>query len=172
MQQDGIATRALSVTRAYHSPFMGPPGKFYSQHLLSLKPSKGYENEALSIPMYSSVSGLQGISFREPEYWVCNLISIVDFSSAMSAALEQQAQSTARCLIIEVGPQAALRRAVEDHLKAFVGFGTNTRRRLRKTVQVRRYYSHWPAGFVDGVTTSRLMRSTMCKAATRATVCS
>lgn len=121
---DGVPTRSLSVTRAYHSPFMCRAGELYREYLLSSNTRESTDSNALPKPMYSTSSGLQDQDLKGQEFWVKNLTSVVNFSSAMYAALKDRGQSTARCLIIEVGPHAALERAVTDHLKTSVGLGT------------------------------------------------
>ena len=124
-QQDGILARALSVSRAYHSPFVKSCGPLYRRHLLSTTAPKHLNASGPQVPMYSSVSGASSnIDVSDPEYWIRNLISPVDFAASIKAALESRAGHSARTVFLEIGPHPALKRAIQDNLEGLEGHGT------------------------------------------------
>lgn len=119
-EEKEIFVKTLAVKIAYHSKIMAVGAKEYRDFIGHIEtpaqPDLGIHH---SIAFYSSVSGeridLQAL--RKPEYWVQNLVSPVQFNRAvvgLVSSSEGGKQSTH--FLIELGPQAALRRPVKDSL--------------------------------------------------------
>ena len=92
-RREKILARALSVTCAYHSPFMEPLATLHRQYLVFLDIAKEPQPKLLQIPMYFSSSSEESghLEVVDPEYWIRNLISPVNFTGAMNTALKTQA---------------------------------------------------------------------------------
>ncbi|KAF2464560.1 reducing type I polyketide synthase [Lindgomyces ingoldianus] len=124
LDQDGVFARKLQVDVAYHSHHMEQIADSYGRSLHDLE-----RGEFTDIQMVSSVTG-KAIS-RERlctrEYWVKNMVSPVRFHEAATkiaagfAALGKPGVKTAVpgvSSLLEIGPHSALKKPVEDILKA------------------------------------------------------
>ncbi|KAF6807652.1 polyketide synthase [Colletotrichum musicola] len=120
-----IFARKLAVDIAYHSRFMNPVAEEYRDLIRDIKGPLAPNLKDSTAPrtaIYSSVTGgpitLQEL--REPSYWVNNLTSPVRFSEALKTMVTggdlKRTSSQALHVLVEIGPQAALRRPTEDTL--------------------------------------------------------
>ncbi|MFV6029064.1 type I polyketide synthase [Streptomyces sp. NPDC056264] len=101
---EGVRTRALPVSHAFHTPLMDPMlGDFsYAVADLAFGPAE--------IPVVSTVTGdVAGADFGSPAYWVRHVRKPVRFAEAVHRARELGARVWA-----EVGPQPALSAAIEE----------------------------------------------------------
>ncbi|KDN71930.1 putative KR domain-containing protein [Colletotrichum sublineola] len=116
-----IFARKLSVKVAYHSRFMEVVATDYHNLIRDIsKPNseivKGSDDGSSGIRFYSSTNGerLDTLStLTEPAYWVKNLVSPVLFSDALEAMVKDQSRG-APLFFVEMGPQGALRRPVQE----------------------------------------------------------
>ena len=101
LEEKGVFSRRLKVNVAYHSFHMKAIAKEYSRFLRGLSVQPRHQG----VIFYSSV--FPGIPVEtNTEYWIQNLLSPVQFSHAMKAVLESQAEHDIAC--IEIGPHSAL----------------------------------------------------------------
>ncbi|MFJ6662277.1 SDR family NAD(P)-dependent oxidoreductase, partial [Streptomyces sp. NPDC091377] len=101
---EGVRTRALPVSHAFHTPLMDPMLDDFAAALADL------EFAAPQIPIVSTVSGeIAGADFGSPAYWVEHARQPVRFAEAIEMARELGARVWA-----EVGPQPALSAAMEE----------------------------------------------------------
>lgn len=126
LEKDELFVRRLDVQVAYHNPrVMSEVADEYGQMLSKVldgpRPSKDHDTPD---SFFSSVTAglltdLQEL--RKPSYWVRNLISTVRFADAIGSAVQESAAVKAARnsshVFVEIGPQAALRRPVQDTLK-------------------------------------------------------
>ena len=120
--REQIFSRILPIGVAYHSPEMNQVAEEYLTLIQDIGHSKP---RAQPIPMYSSVTGLNISVHRlsQGEYWVKNMVSKVRFSDALSqmcrslGTKEKLSKDTGVVdHLIEIGPQAALRRPIKETL--------------------------------------------------------
>ncbi|KAI1852774.1 hypothetical protein JX266_002315 [Neoarthrinium moseri] len=114
IQADGIFARKLRVSTAYHSHHMEAIAEEY---LRSLEDSCQAKDGLPEVVMYSSVTAkvIEG-SQLGAAYWVANLIKPVNFSGAVTAAMQTGALGKRNIstkkgnsgVMIEIGPHAAL----------------------------------------------------------------
>ncbi|KJZ70791.1 hypothetical protein HIM_09804 [Hirsutella minnesotensis 3608] len=118
LDREAIFARKINTGVAYHSPAMQRVASRYLSLLGSLKPG----NVPGGVSFVSSVSGRVEAPtlLSSPQYWVDNLVSPVRFTSAV----EKLTQNTTLkvgvdgiCLVVEIGPGAALRRPVMETLR-------------------------------------------------------
>ncbi|KAK5989446.1 Highly reducing polyketide synthase easB [Cladobotryum mycophilum] len=112
-----IFNRKLAVGVAYHSPHMKIVEDFYYENIKDIQPKPSKDG----VQMASSVTGklIQGEEL-DPKYWVQNLVSPVRFSDGLSKALQlagTEASLGTEGLIVEIGPQPALRGPINQILK-------------------------------------------------------
>ncbi|WQF87991.1 Putative Acyl transferase domain superfamily, GroES-like superfamily, alcohol dehydrogenase [Colletotrichum destructivum] len=119
--------RRLNVGVAYHSKQMLQVSNEYLA-LLQDMPIKGQAETTRGggPTMFSSVTGSQIASLHElrnPAYWVSNLTGTVRFSDALAADVQHFNLQSRRGLqvLLEIGPQGALRRPVQDTLTPLLG---------------------------------------------------
>ncbi|KAF5017371.1 hypothetical protein F66182_10702 [Fusarium sp. NRRL 66182] len=108
----GILSRAVAVTRPYHTRAMISVVGDYIGHLQPiLHPKAG------RVPMYSSVSGLQ-LNGTEvgADYWGANLISPVLYTDAVILAMTQAGRKFDLC--VELGPHSLLSRPTAEIIKS------------------------------------------------------
>ncbi|KAM3511181.1 hypothetical protein MY11210_005171 [Beauveria gryllotalpidicola] len=107
-----IRHRILSVDMAYHSTYMKKVEESYVHNIRSVCPSAGRKD----IRMFSSVSGGEiQCSSLDASYWGENMVSTVQFSSAMESLMalpDDQHPS----IFIEMGPSTVLRTLALDTL--------------------------------------------------------
>lgn len=129
LEKDELFVRRLDVQVAYHNPrVMSEVADEYERMLSkALDGPSPRKDHKTPDSFFSSVkAGLLNDTeeLRKPSYWVRNLISTVRFADAIGTAVQNSAAvKTARNsshVFVEIGPQAALRRPVQDTLKALV----------------------------------------------------
>ncbi|KAI8155693.1 Compactin diketide synthase [Colletotrichum sp. SAR 10_71] len=120
-----IFAKKLSVEVGYHSKTMEAVAAEYRQKIQDIQapPQDGIKasQKLSSIALYSSTTGELVPHFMviEPAYWVRNLVSPVLFSNAISSM--GGTKQGARQFLVEIGPQSALRRPVQDTLDRVIG---------------------------------------------------
>ncbi|KAF3104358.1 Highly reducing polyketide synthase gpy1 [Orbilia oligospora] len=108
----GIVSRAVAVTRAYHTYTMKSVVDNYIGHLRGVLYPK-----AARVPMYSSVSGLELNGTEvDADYWVANLVSPVLYTDAVLLAMTQVDRKFDLC--VELGPHSLLSRPTSEILKS------------------------------------------------------
>jgi acyl transferase domain-containing protein/NADPH:quinone reductase-like Zn-dependent oxidoreductase/phospholipid N-methyltransferase len=117
LDDDGVFARKLAIPVAYHSAHMQVIADEYERLLrpcmaIASSPSHTSSDRTLFI---SSVSGdtVKLEELKQPEYWVRNLVSPVQFSSAVSKLAASNSGGIPD-IYIEVGPHAALQRAIQE----------------------------------------------------------
>ncbi|MFF4322629.1 type I polyketide synthase [Streptomyces sp. NPDC001568] len=104
LDAEGLRTRWLSASHAFHTPLMAPMLEDFAAVIadLSFGPAE--------IPVVSTVSGeLTGADFGSPAYWVEHVRQPVRFAEAVAKARELGVRVWA-----EVGPQPALSTVMEE----------------------------------------------------------
>ncbi|KAK1978867.1 KR domain-containing protein [Colletotrichum cereale] len=116
-----IFAKRLPVRIGYHSKVMQAGAASY-QYYISGRIVRPPPSENLSPPtvdFFSSVTGTQigVVELSTPGYWVRNLVSRVQFSQALQAMSQSRdVKKQGTRVVVEVGPQASLRRPVQDTL--------------------------------------------------------
>lgn len=114
LSSHGISSRAVSVTRAYHTNAMKSVVDDYVGHLKDFLHPKGAR-----VPMYSSVTGLQLDGTEvDAKYWAANLVSSVLYTDAVTLALNQKEPRFDLC--VELGPHPLLSRPTQEIMKDLV----------------------------------------------------
>ncbi|MFJ5226872.1 type I polyketide synthase [Streptomyces sp. NPDC088400] len=104
LEAEGVRTRWLPVSHAFHTPLMDPMLEDFSAAIADLTFGPA------GIPVVSTVSGeLAGVDFGSAAYWVEHARQPVRFSEAVDTARELGARVWA-----EVGPQPALSAVMEE----------------------------------------------------------
>lgn len=124
LEDDGIFAQKLKTGVAYHSPSMSEIADLYLARMGKL--SAGDEITE-SCPMISSVTGdvIEAPTLRNPQYWVDNMVSPVEFSKAVGVLAAQTPSDKIKLGmdgaitdVVEVGPHSALKRPILDTLTA------------------------------------------------------
>lgn len=112
LSSHGIVSRAVAVTRAYHTRAMKTVVDEYIGHLQGvLHPKAG------RVPMFSSVSGLELNGTEvDADYWGANLVSPVLYTDAVTLAVTQADRKFDLC--VELGPHSLLSRPTSEILKS------------------------------------------------------
>ncbi|RMZ67076.1 polyketide synthase [Pyrenophora seminiperda CCB06] len=115
LEAEGVFARRLDVKVAYHSPTMQRLALDYLELLQCLDADEVKAHKDTNTVMFSSVTGklISRKDVRHAEYWVENMVSKVEFSSALST---MRKQIPAIDYIVELGPTGALRRPVLETL--------------------------------------------------------
>ncbi|MFJ6662261.1 beta-ketoacyl synthase N-terminal-like domain-containing protein, partial [Streptomyces sp. NPDC091377] len=101
---EGVRTRSLPVSHAFHTPLMDPMLDDFAAAIADV------EYGSPQIPIVSTVSGESaGVDFGSPAYWVEHARQPVRFAEAIETARELGARVWA-----EVGPQPALSAAMAE----------------------------------------------------------
>lgn len=110
LDADGVFARQLKVDTAYHSHHM----ESVSSDYLSLL--QGLESGTVdpSVRYFSTVTGDQKTGNFDASYWVNNLVSPVQFSTALQSICQDQIHTALN--IIEIGPHQALAGPVRQTL--------------------------------------------------------
>lgn len=111
LRANNVFVRKLEVDHAYHSSHMGLIERAYLAALHQVKPRE----PALGVRMFSSVTG-KACEHSElgPEYWVKNMVSSVQFASAMQSLIshgrkrQRRAAGAGTEVFVEIGPHPAL----------------------------------------------------------------
>lgn len=117
LQEKGTFARKLKVDTAYHSPHMQEVAEEYYEAIADISPRSPTKGSS----MFSSVSGnlIRDTSELGPAYWVRNLVSPVQFASAVqNLARSKDESSNTVDVLVEVGPHAALQGPAMQSLKA------------------------------------------------------
>ncbi|GKU05501.1 unnamed protein product [Fusarium langsethiae] len=112
LNSHGIVSRAVAVTRAYHTRSMKVVVDNYVARLRSvIHPKAG------CVPMYSSVNGrqLEGTEVGA-DYWGANLVSPVLYTDAVTLAMTQADRKFRLC--VEIGPHSLLSRPTSEIVKS------------------------------------------------------
>lgn len=106
LTSQGIASRLLPTTHAFHSPMMNPIKDSFAQllHTITL--------HVPEIPYVSNVTGdwITAVEVTNPAYWVKHLCQPVEFSSGIEKLLQNSEQ-----ILLEVGPGQSLGSFVRQH---------------------------------------------------------
>ncbi|CAN8104989.1 unnamed protein product [Discula destructiva] len=119
LQSEGVFARKLKVDTAYHSPHMQEVAEDYYEAIGDIQPR--VEAIDKGCRMFSSVTGavIRDASELGPAYWVRNLVSPVQFASAVQhLAQSKDALDNTVDLLVEIGPHAALQGPATQSLKA------------------------------------------------------
>ncbi|KAI0383929.1 putative polyketide synthase [Hypomontagnella monticulosa] len=110
-----VFSRKLRVSLAYHSSQMEKISAKYVEAIGSL--SKPQQTD--QVPMVSSVTSKQVSpkQLLDPCYWSLNMVSPVQFSSAISTICTNREVTFAVDHLLEIGPHAALAGPIRDILK-------------------------------------------------------
>ncbi|QSZ36869.1 hypothetical protein DSL72_006752 [Monilinia vaccinii-corymbosi] len=126
MNEQQIFARKLQVPVAYHSSHMQEIAYEYLKSIREIVP-RGVSLTTKAFPtMFSSVTGALAMPDRlsQPDYWVENMVSQVKFSPALSelcatlSRVQPDQTEIAPLCLVEVGPHAALHRAVNETVLA------------------------------------------------------
>ncbi|RDW69731.1 hypothetical protein BP6252_08751 [Coleophoma cylindrospora] len=112
-EENGIFCRKLKINLAYHSYHMLAVAKQYEEALqnASISPLDSSQN----CPMFSSVTKeMLRAENCTAEYWKDNMVSTVEFSSALAECMKSSSEDTA---ILELGPHPALHGPIKEILK-------------------------------------------------------
>ena len=124
LESAGIFSRELNTGVAYHSPTMNQVAGEYAGAIKDIAPPSRHTG---TLRIVSTVTGelVTDIAcFSDPQYWVRNLVSPVQFSNALlqltakpkgARKLGKKAQVVCSD-VVEIGPHAALKRPVEETL--------------------------------------------------------
>ncbi|PYI09750.1 ketoacyl-synt-domain-containing protein [Aspergillus sclerotiicarbonarius CBS 121057] len=111
----GFFARMLQVDMAYHSTFMRDVGESYERRLVEGLSHTLYDNEALDVSMFSSVSGSRQRTFPDITYWKNNMVSPVRFDDAIRSMLSESPID----YIVEIGPSAVLKGPISQSVEDF-----------------------------------------------------
>lgn len=120
LEKKEIFAKTLPGKIAYHSSIMAAGAAEYRDLIVHIEPPAASDQGMdQTVAFYSSVFGHEIVheALQNPEYWIQNLLSPVLFNKAIVALVAGSGrgkQSTH--FLIEVGPQAALRRPIKDSL--------------------------------------------------------
>jgi acyl transferase domain-containing protein len=117
----GVFARKLQVDTAYHSPHMQLVAQDYYEAIADISTN----SPTGDCKMYSSVSGsVVEPSELGPAYWVRNLVSPVQFASAVQNLIRPLNEDSSRSednavdILVEIGPHSALQGPTTQSLKA------------------------------------------------------
>ncbi|RDW80856.1 hypothetical protein BP5796_05554 [Coleophoma crateriformis] len=111
-EENGIFCRKLKINLAYHSHHMLAVAKQYEEALrdASISPLNSSQN----CPMFSSVTKeMLRAENCTAEYWKDNMVSTVEFSSALAECMKSAPKDTT---ILELGPHPALHGPIKEIL--------------------------------------------------------
>lgn len=121
LKADSVFARRLAVENAYHSTHMNYLADDYLKSIEDVKPISTTRSAA-SVKMISSVTG-KPIQSEDlgPAYWVNNMISPVQFLSAIESVFvttkgERRKKANAVDFVVEIGPHAALQGPIKQTL--------------------------------------------------------
>ncbi|KAK0734704.1 hypothetical protein B0T26DRAFT_845131 [Lasiosphaeria miniovina] len=125
LDRDGVFAHKLKTGVAYHSPYMAQIADEYLGLMGSLE-GDAKRTPGAAMPMVSSVTGRAvrdgGAVLATAQYWVDNMMSPVRFAEAVRVLTRETASLRVGLGsitdLVEVGPHPALRRPLEDTLKA------------------------------------------------------
>ncbi|MCP3751632.1 type I polyketide synthase [Pseudomonas sp. SBB6] len=98
LEQRGIRTTALAVSRAFHSALMAPMLDAFKEHAGQVRYS------APTVPFYSTVLGRRvDVELCDPAYWAHQVAAPVEFHQALLTLAQEQPHG-----LLEVGPSPTL----------------------------------------------------------------
>ena len=137
LDREGVFARKLVVDVAYHSPHMEAVAEEYRSLLQGMGMALSEKKSDTQTPvMISSVTGkrITPAELTNPDYWVSNLVSPVQFTAAVTRLFSSTQRGTIRKKLdlshknhvqvdslLEVGPHAALQGPIRDTLTALPG---------------------------------------------------
>ena len=106
LKAQGIETRPLKTSHAFHSPMMEPILEAFSRRVAKVKLSSP------QIPLVSNVTGnwMTPTQATEPKYWSQHVRSLVNFARGIECFLDNPEQ-----ILLEVGPGRTLSTFVKRH---------------------------------------------------------
>lgn len=119
LQDSAIYSKVLNIDTAYHSPEMEKVSTKYLEKLDGMET----KTPKKSITFISTVTALEKGTDFGPGYWVSNLVSTVQFSSAILRLyrIEQEARRSyaqqSKSVLIEVGPHPTLKAPIRQTLQ-------------------------------------------------------
>lgn len=133
MDSEQVFVRKLKVKVAYHSMHMNGISSEYKNSIQDIVPP-GCESAQQTMPVFfSSVTGFEIPTSRlsQPEYWVENMVSKVNFSDALCQMfsypfqrkpnVENSISTALPTHLVEIGPHPALRRPIKETLDKIPG---------------------------------------------------
>ena len=121
LKADSVFARRLAVKNAYHSTHMKHLADDYLKSIEDVKPISTTES-ASGVTMISSVTG-KTVRPEDlvPAYWVSNMVSPVQFASAIEGAFvtpkaEHRKKANAIDVVVQIGPHAALQGPIRQTL--------------------------------------------------------
>ena len=126
MEDKGIFARKLALQVAYHSKAMTGISSKYMALINKISPKVTEERSVDAPIMFLSVTGkiIPAGTLSQPQYWIDNLVSKVQFSKALFAMYlwlrtnRIPLNDPKSACIIEIGPHSALRRPAKDTVPA------------------------------------------------------
>ena len=97
MAAEGIKTKALTVSHAFHSPLMKPMLEEYERVVRQIRFMPP------SIPLVSCVDGVVTDEITSPRYWLRQVMEPVRFTTAMKSLQEKKVTAC-----VEIGPKPVL----------------------------------------------------------------
>jgi myxalamid-type polyketide synthase MxaE and MxaD len=106
LEADGVETRPLNVSHAFHSPLMEPVQAAFEAA------ARRVTYHEPRIPLVSNLTGARvGREVALPEYWVSHLLKPVRFADGIQAVVKEGCE-----LLLEVGPKPVLSGMAADCL--------------------------------------------------------
>lgn len=121
LTEDGVFARKLHVDTAYHSHHMQAVAADYMESMLDIHAKPGIEG---CVMQSSAAGGIVAANKLGPAHWVRNLVSPVQFASAVQGVVrpvvdgETRSSDNAVDILVEVGPHSALQGPSLQSLKA------------------------------------------------------
>ncbi|KAH8754369.1 polyketide synthase PksG, partial [Diaporthe sp. PMI_573] len=121
LERQETFVKKLSVKIGYHSNALLDGAAEYAALIKGIQGPLYTDKKSAVTAFYSSARGtfLSLGCLRDPAYWVGNLLGPVKFCDAVTAMIGDKKR--ARHFLVEIGPQAALRRPVKDILTPLIG---------------------------------------------------
>lgn len=128
LSNENIFARKLNVELAYHSRYMEPIVKQYTEGMGKIVPRPS-DGQQADVQFFSSTYGtnIGHSKLQEPAYWTKNLVSTVRFNESLTAMLKAPSMlkggsSSLVTDVIEIGPHSALQGPLRNIIDA-VGRG-------------------------------------------------
>ena len=104
LRAEGIESRELETSHAFHSPMMDPMLASWREVM------RGVELSAPKLPYVSNLSGnfIREDEAKDPEYWVKHLRQTVRFGKGLATLLSPGSPLKGKCVLVELGPGQAL----------------------------------------------------------------
>lgn len=127
LEKDNFFARMLLVNLAYHSSYMADIGDEYEICLKNCIPAPRVDKaskdaKAISVKMFSSVTGRLMVNSTDVVYWKSNMLSPVRFAQAATELLQD---TEAPNFLIEIGPSNALSGPIAQIKKSLTGVASD-----------------------------------------------